>query len=509
MKIICLYILLGIFILPSHGFSALFEKQCTNRYEFRHDVPHIFPYLRNCTYVRHMHPICGKNIVISYAEHAPYVTFNHTTGRPVGFLPGMLRLAMETCCYGCANLTFIGPFKAVDKFFQNASILMPVESASNSKKFVGMEYVSFVDVPGVSFLARESSGRTTKLTKHLFKSVINTWPLFLTAFLMAIIAGCVVWVLDTWFNRYEFPSSFPRGPFEGFWWAFVSMTTVGYGDRAPKSIIARLFAVLWILLGITIFSMYTATLTSALSANVEALMKEQIIGTRVAVLNTTAAGRSAVVQEGAEDKGYGNIREIMTALLSGKVQSIAIDDNIATYHMKYLKAQLPDIREHRHVNIKHNSYGITTTDKELAEFVRSFFVNNEDHRATLQSHIMNHYGLRFHKAEGNQVDTTQFFSADSPIFVATIVALLVLGIVTIILGLTCKWYFKQHESILRKCIKIQDKKAKYKEPDVELKPIINQTGNLNEEFFKELEELKAKWMERLQSETVNGNGKAH
>lgn len=108
---------------------------------------------------------------------------------------GMLRLAMETCCYGCANLTFIGPFKAVDKFFQNASILMPVESASNSKKFVGMEYVSFVDVPGVSFLARESSGRTTKLTKHLFKSVINTWPLFLTAFLMAIIAGCVVWVL--------------------------------------------------------------------------------------------------------------------------------------------------------------------------------------------------------------------------------------------------------------------------------------------------------------------------
>lgn len=88
MKIICLYILLGIFILPSHGFSALFEKQCTNRYEFRHDVPHIFPYLKNCTYVRHMHPICGKNIVISYAEHAPYVTFNHTTGRPVGFLPG-------------------------------------------------------------------------------------------------------------------------------------------------------------------------------------------------------------------------------------------------------------------------------------------------------------------------------------------------------------------------------------------------------------------------------------
>lgn len=28
-------------------------------------------------------------------------------------------------------------------------------------------------------------------------------------------------------NSREFPDSFPRGPCEGFWWAFISMTTVG------------------------------------------------------------------------------------------------------------------------------------------------------------------------------------------------------------------------------------------------------------------------------------------
>ena len=34
------------------------------------------------------------------------------------------------------------------------------------------------------------------------------------------------------------------------------MTTVGYGDKAPKRIPGRLFAVVWILVGITITSMY-------------------------------------------------------------------------------------------------------------------------------------------------------------------------------------------------------------------------------------------------------------
>ena len=32
---------------------------------------------------------------------------------------------------------------------------------------------------------------------------------------------------DTGMNTEEFPRGFIRGCFEGFWWAFISMTTVG------------------------------------------------------------------------------------------------------------------------------------------------------------------------------------------------------------------------------------------------------------------------------------------
>ena len=32
---------------------------------------------------------------------------------------------------------------------------------------------------------------------------------------------------ETFFNEEEFPRSFTKGSYEGFWWAFVTMTTVG------------------------------------------------------------------------------------------------------------------------------------------------------------------------------------------------------------------------------------------------------------------------------------------
>lgn len=48
-------------------------------------------------------------------------------------------------------------------------------------------------------------------------------------------------------------------PIDGIWWAWVTVTTVGYGDIVPVTIQGRLFAGLVILMGIGLFSMITAT----------------------------------------------------------------------------------------------------------------------------------------------------------------------------------------------------------------------------------------------------------
>ena len=49
-----------------------------------------------------------------------------------------------------------------------------------------------------------------------------------------------------------------KTPSDGIWWAWVTVTTVGYGDLVPVSPEGRMFGGLLILLGIGLFSMLTA-----------------------------------------------------------------------------------------------------------------------------------------------------------------------------------------------------------------------------------------------------------
>jgi voltage-gated potassium channel len=50
-----------------------------------------------------------------------------------------------------------------------------------------------------------------------------------------------------------------ESPWDGIWWAWVTVTTVGYGDIVPRPPQGRLFGGIIILMGIGLFSMITAT----------------------------------------------------------------------------------------------------------------------------------------------------------------------------------------------------------------------------------------------------------
>ena len=46
---------------------------------------------------------------------------------------------------------------------------------------------------------------------------------------------------------------------------FSVSSIFSYGDKTPKFILGRVFGVLWILIGLVVIAMFTATATSALS----------------------------------------------------------------------------------------------------------------------------------------------------------------------------------------------------------------------------------------------------
>lgn len=97
--------------------------------------------------------------------------------------------------------------------------------------------------------------------------------LFSTAFLKVIgtlsllllIVGVLVWLFERKHNPEQFGGTRGQGIFSGFWWAMVTMTTVGYGDTAPKTVPGRLIGLVWMLSALIIVSFFTASITSALT----------------------------------------------------------------------------------------------------------------------------------------------------------------------------------------------------------------------------------------------------
>jgi voltage-gated potassium channel len=51
-------------------------------------------------------------------------------------------------------------------------------------------------------------------------------------------------------------------PWDGIWWAWVTVTTVGYGDIVPVTPAGKVFGALLILLGVGLFSLMTASISS-------------------------------------------------------------------------------------------------------------------------------------------------------------------------------------------------------------------------------------------------------
>lgn len=76
------------------------------------------------------------------------------------------------------------------------------------------------------------------------------------------IAAHVVWLTER--NRDEdFPKEYRTGIWEAFWWASVTATTVGYGDKTPKGKAGRVVGLVWMFSGLFLLAYFTAGIATA------------------------------------------------------------------------------------------------------------------------------------------------------------------------------------------------------------------------------------------------------
>ncbi len=85
--------------------------------------------------------------------------------------------------------------------------------------------------------------------------------------LLLMFWGVLVWYFERVRNPDDFGGTPAEGIGSGFWWAAVTMTTVGYGDKAPKSFAGRFVGFVWMFAGIILISFFTASIASSLTVS--------------------------------------------------------------------------------------------------------------------------------------------------------------------------------------------------------------------------------------------------
>jgi voltage-gated potassium channel len=174
---------------------------------------------------------------------------------------------------------------------------------------------------------RRRSGLLARL-KSLYLSLKreNLPKLLLFVFILVALGGALVFMVELKTN-----SGFAHF-FDSFWWAFVTITTVGYGDRYPMTAWGRVLAILLMLMGVVATSILSGTIASMF---VDRKLKE---GKGLQDINTRGHTVICGWNQNAE-----SILEGLAALLKGAKKEVVLVNSMDPEEYQALSVRHPDL----------------------------------------------------------------------------------------------------------------------------------------------------------------------
>ncbi|PIQ28310.1 ABC transporter substrate-binding protein [bacterium (Candidatus Blackallbacteria) CG17_big_fil_post_rev_8_21_14_2_50_48_46] len=151
------------------------------------------------------------------------------------------------------------------------------------------------------------------------------------------IFGILIWAFERRKNTSQFGGSILKGMGQGFWWSAVTMTTVGYGDKAPVTFLGRSVALVWMFASVITISGFTAAISSSITlSNLQSKVTGlgELSHTRVGAAHSTS-GSLFLSDLKIQYKSYENIESALTALEKGELDAVVHDLPI----LRYLVAQ--------------------------------------------------------------------------------------------------------------------------------------------------------------------------
>jgi len=283
---------------------------------------------------------CHSTIYTNWWINPPYV--DEQGLNKSGIMTPILKQAVYTCCGNCTehgvsridfeNTTTGHParkpgllqFKS--SFEETTELHFPVYGFMDQTRYSNnYGFVPFVQSPGMALIViGDEEGTAASL---LLKSLALCFPILFLSIAMLWVSSLAMWFVETAYNDRHFPRNILQGSWEAMWWAFASMTTLGYGDRIPKTPFGRLVCLSWILMGLVMVTCFNSTMTTLLTARI---LDEDVTlyGTKIAAIQNSSSYRLAIRKNARVNpnaKEYTNLQEVYDALTNREVKGMLID----------------------------------------------------------------------------------------------------------------------------------------------------------------------------------------
>ena len=159
-------------------------------------------------------------------------------------------------------------------------------------------------------------------------------PLFFSVLLTFAFAGTIYYAEGVVGGSSDFDNIFKAA-----WFVLVTLTTVGYGDRAPVSRSGRTIAGIWMVMSLVAVSSITAGLASAFTLSLAELApssirdKSDLRGKKIAVVEGTTSLRWGKLYE-IDPTLTKNLNEAINMLNQGKVEGVIFDEAPLRHYLK-------------------------------------------------------------------------------------------------------------------------------------------------------------------------------
>ncbi|KGG32964.1 putative ligand gated channel (GIC family) [Prochlorococcus sp. MIT 0703] len=151
--------------------------------------------------------------------------------------------------------------------------------------------------------------------------------------------GNLIWLAERKRNPEHFPPQYIQGVGNGIWFALVTLTTVGYGDRAPLTKAGRSIAGVWMVISLVSVSTITAGLASAFTVSLSqtrlsGVMKPSDLDGELIGVVAGTTGASLARSYGARPFPVPTLKDAINLIKKNNVSGVISDKPILSYYMK-------------------------------------------------------------------------------------------------------------------------------------------------------------------------------